>query len=140
MLTHAEVTGLSVLRERASDEEFVRVARLRMQGGAQGQQRHVIGVAELACINVRNLRADGNSPGRNPNTRLFCVYDTDDESRFHADIFQTSPRGLGKNKTRAVRKQERERLLALYRGAHLIKVEDFRGGILANLERAPARD
>jgi hypothetical protein len=134
MLTQAEVAGLSVLRQRASDDEFLRVARLRVQGGAsRGQDRHVLGVAEFNCIDVRNLRADDKSPGRNPSARLFCVYDTDAESRFHADIFQTSPRGLGKNQTRAVRKKDREKLLALYKRATFIKVDDFRGGLLARL-------
>ena len=138
MLTHAETSGLSVLRAQASDEEFVRVAQLRIAGGAaRGQRRTVVGVAEFACADIRQLRADGQDSGRALGARLFCIYDTDDESAFHADILQTSPRGLGKNATQARRKKDRQRLLEVYRRATVIRAENFRGGFLSRVSVSP---
>jgi hypothetical protein len=133
MLTHAERSGLSVLRENASNEEFVRVAQLRLKGSSNSEARSVWGVAEIKCSAVRALKA-GDCLGRVDNDRLFCVYDTDDESQFHAEIYQTSPRGLSKSKTEAVRKRDRQKLLSIYRAASIIKAEDFRGGFLKALE------
>src|SRR5262245_25774028 len=134
ILTQAERQGLSVLRGAARDEEFVSVARQRIQSGAsRGQVRAVHGVAELKCGEIRALRADPSSLGRQDQARLFCIYDTDSpDLPHHADIFQTWPRGLSKNRSAASRKQDRLRLLELYK-TNIITAAVFRGGILKQI-------
>lgn len=128
-LTQAEQKGLSVLRGSASDEEFIHVARKRLKDQSE---RRVHGVAEFLCSEVRELFSEVTE-GRSRVQRLFCIYDTDEEKLpCHADIFQTSPTGLSKNKTRSLMKEDREKLLRVV-AARLISADAFRGGILARL-------
>jgi hypothetical protein len=133
-LTQAERQGLSVLRGDAANEEFIEVARQRKETQiSKGLKPVPFGVAEFSCASVRMLRADANSPGRAIGAKLFCIYDCDIEQLpYHAEIFQTWPRGLSKSKSFASLKSDRRRLLAIVSAA-IIPATIFRGGILAGI-------
>ena len=134
-LTQAEAGGLSVLRGHATDAEFIEVARRRIATriAKVGDTPIVHGVAEFSCVAVRGLATDVSSLGRQPNERLFCVFDTDEPALpSHADIFQTWPENLSNTKGAASRKSDRKRLLDIV-SATIITADQFRGGFLAAL-------
>jgi hypothetical protein len=52
IITHAERKGMSVLRDLASNEEFIQTLRLRLNNQPS---RHFHGVASIRCADVRAL-------------------------------------------------------------------------------------
>jgi hypothetical protein len=131
--THTDRKGLSVLREGAANAEFRSIA----EGLLAGREGHsLVGVAELACIDVRALISDRNGDRRLAGDRHYIVVDTDaPKLPYHADVFNTFPRPKADNKepnNTAIWRKERKAFLALI-SANVISKADFRSGLLADL-------
>jgi hypothetical protein len=112
-ITHTQSIGMSVLRERAADEEFRIVITERT---AQGVGRSFVGVVEFNCDEIRQLKSSNAQEGRQSGDRHFIVVDTDmKELPHHADVFNTWPRQdtEGKPTAKTVWRRERGKLLEL---------------------------
>lgn len=125
-ISHSETIGMSVLRNRATDDEFRTIIKTRT--AAPG--RSYVGVIEFDCGEIRQLRSANSEEGRRPGDRHFLVVDTDMSGLpHHADVFNTLPRqgSDGRPTAKAVWRREREKLLEI---AHrnIIKRDVFRAG------------
>jgi hypothetical protein len=124
LISHAQTKGMSVLRERASSDEFRTIVRQRIK--KPNQQCH--GVASFSCADMRAIIAETDSQHRSFGDRLYYILDSDlPELPHHADVYATVPQGG----TKAAWKAERERLLNLLT-AGLTPSSEFRDGALLN--------
>ncbi|WP_091896058.1 hypothetical protein [Bradyrhizobium sp. Rc2d] len=125
-ITHTETIGMSVLRDRATDEEFQSIISQR----TTQPERTFVGVVEFDCGEIRGLKSANDEEGRQPKDRHFIVVDTDMKGLpYHADVFNTVPRQNtdGKPTAKTVWRRERSRLLDLA-NRNIVKREAFREG------------
>ncbi|UPK28373.1 hypothetical protein [Bradyrhizobium sp. 195] len=125
-ITHTETIGMSVLRDRATDDEF----RSIVAGRTAQPGRSFVGVIELSCGEIRGLDSANDAEGRCFKDRHFIVVDTDMEKLpHHADVFNTMPRqnSEGKPTAKTVWRRERGRLLDLA-NKNIVKRASFREG------------
>jgi hypothetical protein len=125
-ITHSQTIGMSVLRDRASDDEFRRIVDAR----ASQAGRTFVAVSELDCGTIRSFKSTKDELGRWTGDRHFIVLDTDmNKLPHHADVFNTIPRKSGDNppSNKAVWRRERVKLLNLA-NTNIIKRESFREG------------
>ena len=118
--------GMSMLREKASAEEFKYVAHELLNGDPK---RSVFGVAEIICGDIRNLKTTVAEPRRDVNDRHYIALDTDLPGLpNHVDVFSTFPRPPKDSKdhpsSKAVWRRERARLFELAK-AGVVKAEAF---------------
>ena len=129
-VSHTEVMGMSVLRSKASSEEFERVADDLL---GDDPKRTLFGVAEIPCSGIRDLKNSSDSPRRHENDRHYIVLDTDLPSLpHHVDVFSTFPRAPTDQKdpsNKAIWRKERARLFELAK-SNVVKTAEF--GRLAN--------
>jgi hypothetical protein len=117
---------MSVLRQNASDDEFIRTIDLRLSSS----DRQFHGVASFTCEAVRNLQATTSSDRRQIGDRLYCVLDTDAEGRpNHADVFATVPRPSDAIALKTAFRRQRHRLMELLR-QDFVGPNGFRDGAL----------
>lgn len=124
-ITAAERSGLSLFREsqvtdkeiRGSAEEIINKARSK-----GNEKAAVYGILRVKCSVFRSFRCDNG-------LQCYCVYDTALEDKpSHSDAFQTTYGADEENK----KKRRRGLLLHLHEWG-LIKVENFRNGLLLDL-------
>jgi hypothetical protein len=130
VITHAERKGMSVLRDKASNEEFQRIIQTRIRDAAK---QHFHGVATVSCARIRELAAKEGSDQRRRGDRFYCVLDTDMEGLpNHADVFATVPHPHPNQPTtghKAAWRRERAQLLALL-VENVFDPQVFRAGAL----------
>jgi len=132
-LTHAETIGLSVLRDRATNNEILSLATRLVQNARSNQANPdkakkvgVFGVLRMACNAVRAFRWEMEVKPS------YCVYDTALEQwRSHADAFQRVAGALD-----GVPDARRNALFELVRGG-FVSVREFRHGLLKGLAPDP---
>jgi hypothetical protein len=133
MITHAQKKGMSVLRERASNDEFNKIITARIP---DPNKRSLFGIATISCAAVHGIVANETNEQRLKNDRLFSVLDADMAGLpSHADIFATLPRPHEVRTRKAAWQQERELLLSLLSDG-LKPVAEFRDGSLNFRDRA----
>jgi hypothetical protein len=130
-ITHTQSIGMSVLRDRATDEEFHNI----ITGRTREAGRTFVGVVEFSCGEVRRLRSANVQEGREPGDQHFIVVDTDLRNLpHHADVFNTVPRQSadGKPTPKSVWRREREKLLELANRS-IVRRDAFRNGRYSGL-------
>lgn len=109
-LTAIYSSGLSIIRQNASDEEIE--LTVRQQTVETTERNRLVGAA---IMRARDIRYDGVPP------RRFCLYDTDEPNKaYHADILAPTPQG-GTNQREQAKKKARKQLEKLLM-AHLVEV------------------
>jgi hypothetical protein len=132
VLTHAEVNGMSVMREGSSNGQIETILEQRIKGSAA---RWFHGVASLDWAAVRALRSQDDDLPRFSGERWFSVLDTDMPGLpHHADIFATVPKGEPSGQSKARFRKERARLMDLMSG-NVSTPTAFRGGEFAKYSR-----
>lgn len=122
LISHAQRKGMSVLRDRAANNEFSTIAQQRIKKPNQ----KLFGVATFSCADMRAIIAEADTDHRKFGDRLYYVLDSDlPQLPHHADVYATVPRGG----TKAAWKGEREELLKLI-AAGLQTSSEFRDGAL----------
>lgn len=113
---------MSVLRDKAANEEFEETLKLRLTKS----DRSFGGIASVNCREVRKLLHSAS------NQRTYAVLDTDEDGRpHHADIFATFTR------TDVEVKSRRSKLLELLQ-AGFSTPDQFRGGVFDKTQPAEA--
>jgi hypothetical protein len=123
-LTEAERSGLSLLRETASDAEVFAAAALLVRRAREknGPEAGVFGVFNILCRTIRSIRQEIEQRGS------YCVYDTAySDSPSHAEAFQ---RTAGVD---AALCDERRTVLFNAIQSAFIPVSEFRSGLLLQL-------
>lgn len=123
-LVQIDRSGLSVLRDAASDDEFRKTYRQL----SEGKPRNLVAIARFTASTVRY---DGDQ-------RLVGVYDTPlDGKPNHCDILgphiPVVPDVTSKTKAETLRKKRIKKLIEKIGPAALVPTEDFRGGFLFHL-------
>lgn len=107
VLSHAEKKGMSVMGDRASDREIIKLLNLRLKKATHSFH----GVARFTCGSVRSLRADTSCDKRNVGDRFYTVLDADmDGLPNHAEVYVTNPKPPEKTNKMRWRKERRELL------------------------------
>jgi hypothetical protein len=128
VMTHAERKGMSVLRQKASDEEFRKIISDRIKDPSK---QHFHGVVPVACSDVRKIRAEKDTEQRKSGDRLYYVLDTDMEGLpHHADIFATVPRAHPVMTAKAAWRSERGKFMELLL-RDFSPAQEFRNGVLS---------
>jgi hypothetical protein len=127
-VTHAEIRGMSMLRERATNEEFERTIDLRLKNDPR---RTVAGFATFECNELRQLVAMADGFGRKIGDRLYYVLDTDEPRlRHHVDVFATMPREEAGISPKTAWRRQRNALTELLRRS-FVGPENFRDGVFS---------
>lgn len=128
VLSHAEKKGMSVMRDRASNDELRKILDMRT---AMKAGRNFHGVASIFCRDLRGLVSSVETQDRKIGERLYSVLDTDlPDLPSHADVFVTVP---SKNPEKALKNEHRvfrERLLEMME-KNFIPAYKFRDGALS---------
>lgn len=112
-LTAVHSSGLSVLRQCASDDEIRLTVHQLTQETAEPNTLY--GAAIMRASEIRSLNED--------NLKWFCVYDTyADQKPSHADVFGTTP--LGSKSSIRKQKSDRRGVLAQVIIDNLIRAEE----------------
>jgi hypothetical protein len=123
LVTHAERKGMSIMREKASDNEFELIIKSRIK---DNPERWIRGFAGVSCGDVRALST--GSREETPRVRLFYILDTDMVGLpHHGDIFATFPNPYDDKDGKRARRSRRDKMLELL-NKNIRDVTDFRDG------------
>lgn len=128
-LMNFDTCGQSVLREGASDQEFlITMGELVTRSKEKGRDRWCLGILRFSAEAVRYCASD----------RFLCVYDTGMEGKpYHADLMCAPlvPDNATSGQLKRARMElAREVLIAI--GRDLVGPLEFRAGILASYARS----